>query len=134
MFINTQLGGSNLAFPDVCDTPAAAGAPVPITYPNISMPLTALPAAYNVLIDAGPAHNMESMPVFSQGDDAGVELGLASGMVMGPTRHILGAFTCLMDGMPATRMTDMTGQNGESPNSVGASLVPCQITCLCLMP
>ena len=132
MFCNTQLEGMNMAFPDVCDTPLAAGAPVPIPYPNISMTETAVPAAYTILIDGAPAHNMESEAVISQGDDAGVELGMASGMVMGPTRHMLGSATCVMVGLPATRLTDMTGQNGESPNAVGATLVPCQVCVLCL--
>lgn len=132
MFCNTMLEGMNFAFPDVCNTPVA-GVPVPIPYPNLSMTEESVPAVYTVLIEGGPALNMDSEAVFSQGDDAGVELGVASGMVMGPTRHMLGAFTCLIDGAPATRLTDMTGQNGESPNMVGATLVPCQETVLCLM-
>lgn len=133
MFINTMLEGMNTAFPDVCETPAAAGIPIPTPYPNISMTEEAVPAAYTVLIDGAPALNMSSTPVISQGDDAGLELGVVSFMIMGPTRHLLAAETCLIEGMPATRLTDMTGQNGEIPNAVGATVVPCQETVICLM-
>ncbi|MCB2188049.1 MAG: DUF4150 domain-containing protein [Deltaproteobacteria bacterium] len=131
MFINNQLGGMNFAFPDVCNTPTPVG-PIPIPYPNITMPMTAVPAAYTILVFGGPAHNMSSEPPVSMGDNTGLLGGLVSAMDMGPTRHMLGAFTCLLDGMPATRLGDMTGQNGELPNSVGASLVPCQVSVLCL--
>ena len=133
MFINTMLEGMNTAFPDVCDTPAAAGVPVPTPYPNMAMMEEADPPVDFVIIDGGPALNMDSEVVISEGDEPGVELGVASGMIMGPSRHLLAAETCLLDGMPATRLTDMTGQNGESPNAVGATLVPCQELVLCLM-
>ena len=35
MFANTQMGGVDTGFPDVCLTPIIV--PVPIPYPNISM-------------------------------------------------------------------------------------------------
>ena len=73
-----------------------------------------------------PAHNMLTEVPFSQGDDAGVEMGVASGMVMGPCRHMPGAFTVLV--------VDLTGQNGLSPNMVGATLTPSQISLPCLAP
>ncbi len=133
MFINTQLMGMSFAFPDVCNTPTPAG-PIPIPYPNISLTPTGVPAAYTVLIDGAPAHNMSTEVPMTEGDNAGVALGVASGMVMGPCRHMLGAFTVLLDGMPATRLLDMTGHNGLSPNIVGATLVPSQVTVLCLAP
>ena len=81
MFANTQLGGMNLAFPDVCMTPPFA---IPIPYPNIDLGLTAVPTALNVLIVGGPAHNMMTMGTISNGDNAGVMMGVMSGMVMGP--------------------------------------------------
>ena len=58
--------------------------------------------------------------------EAGVAGGVASQMVMGPDRKMTAAFTCLVGGMPATKMTSMTGQNGMSLNVPGASLVPSQ--------
>ena len=133
MFINTQMGGMNLAFPDVCLTPTPAG-PVPIPYPNISLPLTANPATAckKIYIMCMPVHNLATMVPMSNGDNTGVNMGVASGMVMGPTRHILGSFTIIYEGMPVTKMTSMTGQNGMSPNMVGMSLVPTQVKVLAL--
>ena len=128
MFANTQMGGMNFAFPDVCLTPSPVG-PVPIPYPNISLPLTANPgtACKKFFIMCMPAHNMATMVPMSNGDNSGVNMGVASGMVMGPTRHLIGSFTVLFEGMPATKLTHMTGQNGMSPNMVGATLAPCQV-------
>ncbi len=132
MFTNTQGGGLNLGFPDVCLTPMPA--PVPVPYPNLSMPTTALPptTALTVLTSGMPTHNMTTTVPMSMGDNAGVSMGVLSGMVMGPTRHLIGSFTVLIGGMPATKMTSMTGQNGMSMNTPGLSLVPCQFKCLIL--
>ena len=44
MFLNTQFTPLNLAFPDVCDTPAPDGV-LPLPYPNLASPVTGLPAA-----------------------------------------------------------------------------------------
>lgn len=129
MFTNTNMGGLNLAFPDVCLTPPF-GEPIP--YPNISMPETAIPTQFNVLIECLPAHNMLTEAPFSQGDDTGLYGGVISHMDMGPTDHLMGAFCCLVVGPPATTWLDMTGQNGPLPNMVGATLVPCQPTVMML--
>jgi hypothetical protein len=58
--------------------------------------------------------------------------GVASQMVMGPDRHLMGSFSVLLQGMPATKMTSMTGQNGMSLNVPGATLVPSQFKVLIL--
>jgi hypothetical protein len=68
----------------------------------------------------------------SNGDNAGVAMGVASGLVMGPSRHLTAAFTVLVNGMPATRMTSMSLQN--STNCPGARLVPSQVKVLLLAP
>ena len=46
---------------------------------------------------------------------------------MGPTRQLLGSFTVLYAGQPATRLTSMTGQNGTPPNALGMTAVPSQL-------
>jgi len=66
------------------------------------------------------------MGTISSGDDPGVSMGVASGMFIGPDRQFLGSFTVFLGGIPATRLTTLTGQNGMSPNMVGASLTPSQ--------
>ena len=131
MFANSQMMGMDLAFPDVCLTPAGP-VPVPIPYPNIAMGPTAIPSQMIVLIEAMPAHNLGTTTPLTNGDNAGVETGVASGLVMGPSRHLTAAFTVLFGGMPATRLTSMTLQN--STNAPGARLVPSQVKVLLLAP
>lgn len=116
-----------MAFPDTCNTPLAAGAPVPVPYPNIGMKATAIPTAFEVLNSCAPIHNILTTTPLTNGDNAGVMLGLASGLVMGPARNTL-ASTCLMNQcMPQTRcFMDMTIQNNT--NAPGTNLIPSQFT------
>jgi hypothetical protein len=131
MFANTQLGGLDTGLPDVCNTPTPAG-PVPVPYPNMAAGPMAVPAAYTVLIGCAPAHNLASTVPLTNGDNAGVNMGVASGVVMGPGRHLTGAFTCLIGGMPASRMTSVSLQNNT--NCPGARMMPSQVTVLIVAP
>jgi len=130
MFANTQMMGMDMGFPDVCLTPTPA--PVPIPYPNIAMGPMGVPAAYKVLYMCAPAHNMTTVVPLTNGDNAGVALGVASGTVMGPSRHLTAAFTVLVGGIPATRLTSMSLQN--STNCPGMRIVPSQVKVLLLAP
>ena len=132
MFANTQMGGMDMAFPDVCLTPAPPAPPVPIPYPNMANRPTATPAVYTVLFGGAPAHNMSTLIPMSNGDNAGVAMGVASGVVMGPSRCTTGATTVLIGGMPATRLTSTTLQN--STNAPGACIAPSQTKVLLLAP
>ena len=131
MFANTQMSGLDMAFPDVCNTPTPAG-PVPIPYPNMATAPMGVPPVANVMFSMAPAHNMSTVVPMTNGDNAGVALGVASGLVMGPSRHLTGAFTALIGGMPATRLTSMSNQN--STNAVGARIVPSQAKVLIAAP
>jgi len=130
-FVNTQMAGLHFAFPDVCQTPTPAG-PVPIPYPNMAMPNTAIPSQVKVLIMAMPAHNLATTVPMSNGDNAGVAMNPVSGMVMGPCRHLMGSVKTLFGGMPVTKMLSPTGQNGMSPGAFGASLAPSQVKVMVL--
>ena len=66
------------------------------------------------------------------GDNPGIAMGVASATVMGPSRHVTGAFTVLLHGMPASRMTSVSIQN--STNCPGVRLVPSQALVLLLAP
>ena len=129
MFMNSQMGGMDMAFPDVCLTPAVPS-PIPVPYPNIAMGPTAVPSQTKVFIMAMPAHNLGTTTPLTNGDNAGVATGVASGTVMGPTRHLTAAFTVILEGMPATRLTSTSLQN--STNAPGARLVPSQTKVLVL--
>ncbi|AUX42852.1 hypothetical protein SOCE26_042870 [Sorangium cellulosum] len=129
MFANSQMGGMALGGPDVCLTPPAH---LPVPYPNLSAQPMGVPAVYNVLVSCTPAHNMRTQVPLTNGDNAGLETGVVSHTVMGPSRHITGAFTVLVGGAPVTRMTSITLQN--SVNSPGISIVPSQVKVLVLAP
>jgi hypothetical protein len=57
---------------------------------------------------------------------------VASGTVMGPSRHLLGAFTVLVSGQPATRLSSVSLQN--STNAPGARIAPSQTKVIILAP
>jgi Domain of unknown function (DUF4150) len=133
MFANTQMMGMDIGFPDVCLTPIPPSpSPLPIPYPNIAMGPMAIPNCPTILFMMAPAHNLATSIPMSNGDNAGVLMGVASGTVMGPSRHVTGAFTVLLNGMPASRLTSMSLQN--STNCPGVRLVPSQALVLLLAP
>lgn len=126
MFANCQLMGTDLAFPDVCLTPSPVG-PVPIPYPNIAMGPTAVPNVPTILFMGAPAHNMGTTIPMTNGDNAGVATGVASGMVMGPAKAMLGVMKILVEGQPGIHLTTQFGHNGASPNCpAGVQVAPSQ--------
>jgi len=133
MFANTQMMGMDMAFPDVCMTPAPPSpTPVPIPYPNISAAPMGVSAVYHVMLSFAPAHNLGTSIPMTNGDNAGLATGVASGTVMGPSRHLTGAFTTLIGGKPATRLTSSSLQNNT--NAPGCRIVPSQVKVLLLSP
>jgi hypothetical protein len=130
MFVNTQMMGMDMGFPDVCLTPTPA--PVPIPYPNVAMGPMGVPAAYNILTVFAPTHNISTTVPLTNGDNAGVALGVASGLVMGPQRHVVCSFTCLTGGLPTSRLTSVGIHNNT--NCPGMRMVPSQPKVILLMP
>jgi hypothetical protein len=129
MFAKTQMGGMDFAMPDVCLTPIPSPAgpiPVPIPYPNTATPMTAIPNVFNIFIMCMPIHNLMTITPMSNGDNAGVNMNPISGMVMGPSKNLMGSIKVFKGGMPATTMLQPTGQNGISPGALGMSLAPSQ--------
>jgi hypothetical protein len=131
MFANTQLMGVDTGYPDVCLTPTPAG-PVPIPYPNIAAGPMGVPATYNVLFMCAPAHTMATSVPMTNGDNVGVNMGVASGVVMGPSRHLTASFTVVVGAAPATKLTSVALQN--STNCPGARIVPSQVKVMMLAP
>lgn len=132
MFMLSMGAGMDFGFPDVCLTPAALGAPLP--YPDFSMSATTAPAAYNVLVDCMPTVNLLSKGLVSFGDELGTAGGVVSHLIDGQTEYFVGCATILVDGVPAQRLTSVTGQNslGMLPNAPGLCIAPSQVTVLSL--
>ncbi len=120
--------------PDVCNTPAAAGAPVPTPYVNISDCATSNPSttALSVLASGMPSVNLNTEIPLSNGDEAGTQLGVISGEIMSLTRFQSGSTKVYIEGAPAQRLTSTTGQNGTNMNCVGTTIAPGQTTVLIL--
>lgn len=130
MFVNTQMMGTNFAFPDVCLTPVPSPAgpiPTPMPYPNTSMAPTAIPSQVKVLVMAMPAHNLMTVTPMSNSDNSDVMMNPISGMVMGPSKHLMGSVKTMFGGLPVTKMLSPTGQNGMSPGAFGMTLAPSQV-------
>ncbi len=130
MFANCQLMGMDLAFPDLCKTPPAAMMPLP--YPNIALGPMAIPNAWNILFMGMPAHNIATTTPITLGDIPGAGGGILSQTFMSQSRHVTGAFTVLLKGTPATRMTSLSVQN--RCNALGMRIVPSQFKVLMLAP
>ncbi len=135
VFATTQMGGLNMAMPDVCLTPIPSPAgpiPTPIPYPNMAVPMTAIPSQIKVLTLAMPNHNMMTITPMSNGDNAGVMVNPLSGMVMGPQKQLLGSVKTFMGGLPSNKMLGLSGQNGMMPGAFGATLAPSQVKVMIL--
>ncbi|WP_084788924.1 DUF4150 domain-containing protein [Bradyrhizobium sp. Cp5.3] len=132
-FVNSSgpMSAEDHAFPDVCNTPSGPVF-VPNAYPNIAMNTTAIPTQSRFLIMCMPAHNMTTERATSMGDNAGVALGVISGLVMGPGRAKAGSDNLSIGGSPATKMGMPTKQNGANPNAFGLSISPSQTRLMAL--
>jgi hypothetical protein len=129
MFANSQMSGLDTGFPDVCNTPSASGV-TPISYPNTASGSGAVGSVSHVMFMSTPAHNMGTTVTQTNGDEAGVATGVASGTVMSTSRHLSAAFSVIIAGMPATRQTSVSLQN--STNCPGSRVSPSQTKVLIL--
>ena len=132
MFGNCSMPGMDFGMPDVCTTPYGP-ATIPTPYPNMGMKIMALPptASMRHLLTFMPSHNVVTTTPTSLGDFAGVLLGVASGLIMGPVRNIRCSMKMITGATPATRMLDNSLQNSTNVPT-GMSLVPGQFKVLYL--
>ncbi|MEZ6188076.1 MAG: S41 family peptidase [Planctomycetota bacterium] len=110
--------GQNFGFPDVCLTPAVP--PVPIPYPNFGSNSLAVPTAPNVLISGMPGQNMGSMPVITNGDNAGCIHPLG---MMKPGGTTMGNPTVMINGLPSKHLL-CPSQGNLFNDPIGATLIP----------
>ena len=86
MHVSTNMGGMTMAFPNVCLTPAPPAPPVPIPYPSIGQCATAQATTCSMKVKILNKNVMttKSKVMRTNGDEAGVNGGVASGMFGGP--------------------------------------------------
>lgn len=128
MFVCTIGGGTTMATPDVCQTPAPPASPIPIPYPNIAQLAMALPAVTNVLVSGAPAINKSSKILLSSGDEAGVAGGAVSGTFIQQVEFVMGSLIVSIGGKPAIRLGDPIKAN--KGNAIGAVMTPSQTVVL----
>ena len=125
-FASTKQGGMCTAMaPDVCNTPTPTG-PVPTPYPNMGQCMTAVKTATRVKFGQMPALLLKSEIPMSNGDEAGVNGGVVSGVIMNKVVYRQGSATVKVEGSPVVFHTSMTAHNGTSPNTMGQQTVPSQ--------
>lgn len=120
---NGPLPAMAMAFPDACMTPVGPVVVV-MTYPNMAMKVMAIPAQFNFMAMGFPVHNIAAIIPITEGDEAGVLLGVMSGLEMGPAEYMEGSAILLAAGVPATTLGASTMQN--STNAFGFEIAPTQ--------
>lgn len=124
MFVCTAGGGSTMAMPDVCKTPAPPAPPIPIPYPNMAQLAMGVPPVPTVLVSGAPALNKASKVPISSGDELGVAGGVVSGTFIQEVEFIMGSMIVTIGGKPAVRLGDPIKAN--KGNAVGSVIAPSQ--------
>jgi hypothetical protein len=122
-FVCTVAGGSALAMPDTCQTPAPPGPPVPMPYPNTATLNMATGFAPTVMVANMPALNVQSIVPLTAGDEAGTVGGVVSGMIKGPAKFVTSSVKVQIGGQPCVRLTDTTAHNGTNPNAPAGNVI-----------
>jgi hypothetical protein len=129
---STRMGGLCFAFPDVCIVPPAPPKPpTPMPFPNQAGCEMALPFTCSVIVKIMNQPVLHAMSVIasSNGDEAGANGGVTSGMIKGPVKFTMGSAIVMVEGLPVAAMLKPTGHNGANANAPsGSQVVPSQLT------
>ena len=113
--------GITSCFPDVCKTPAPpAPAPVPIPYPNIAnSPMASVKVSKRVSDNTQKVMLKGSAYALSNGDQAGVAMGVVSNKIMGKSVIKNQSFNVKFEKKGVGRLKDPHGNNsGSNPNGI----------------
>ena len=129
--LNNDKGMSTAAPPDVCKTPVPSPTGVvitPIPYPNVAQCQMAESGSWSekVFITGANALNLQTTITSTDGDQAGVNKGVASNTVMGKAKFLNGSLCVMIEGAAAVRLGSGVGHNGDTPNTIGVVGVPSQ--------
>lgn len=127
---SSTAGGMCLGVPDVCLTPAVPS-PIPVPYPNMGQLPTATGFATKVKIQQMPALHLQSKIPRSQGDEAGTNGGVVSGVFGDQVCYRKGSAKVMVEGAPAVYATALTAHNGANANMpAGMQVAPSQVQVL----
>ena len=127
MFGLTNAGGMLTATaPDVCKTPSPPAGTPPIPYPNMAQlnMVNVGTACSKVQLSGGMALKLDSKTTISNGDEAGVAGGVASGKNVGEAAFTMGSMKVRLEGKAAVRVSDPTTHNSQ--NTIGMATAPSQ--------
>lgn len=129
---SSKGGGTCLAFPDVCKTPAPPAPFVPIPYPNTGQLAQASSTSSKVKICGSQAVTTKSEIPMSSGDEAGTAGGgMISAQFKGKIAFKKGSSKVKAEGNPVCHITSMTAHNGNNANMpAGAQIAPSQVKVL----
>lgn len=124
---SSTAGGTCFALPDACLTPAPPAPPVPVPYPNTAQVAQAQSFCTKVCIENKEALTLQSKIPRSQGDEAGVNGGVMSGVFGDQVTYKKGSDKVFFGGAAAVMVTSPTGHNGASANAPsGMQVAPSQ--------
>lgn len=115
--VHKSSNGVNMAFPDVCKTPAPPAPPIPIPYPNIAMSKDTASGSSSVKMDGNPIMLKSSNYSMSTGDEAGSLFGVVSNKIKGKAYPKMFSFDVKVEGENVFRQFDIMLQNGGSPTN-----------------
>ena len=125
---STNGGGQCMGMPDVCLTPVPPPvSQVPIPYPNIGMLNQAQKTSTKVKFVSKPVVTIKYEMSQSEGDEAGTNKGVMSGMNMDKVTFKKGSSKVKIEGQPCVHLTSMSAHNGMSANApAGLQVAPSQ--------
>lgn len=119
-----RTDGMCFAFPDVLQTPAPPGPPVPLPYPNIAQLADAEGAAEDVNAGGKPVVLADSTVPRSTGGEPGTGGGVvAPGKHLGACTFTSASRTVTANGKGVVRQGDTTEQNDGNATGTGTVLV-----------
>ncbi len=126
---STNGGGTCLAFPDVCKTPAPPAPFVPIPYPNTCQLTQAKGSTVSkkVKILNKKTATKKTVVSRSMGDEAGTLKGVVSQKNMDQVKRTMGVSKVKIEGAEIVTVLKPTGHNGSNANAPpGQQLAPSQ--------
>lgn len=110
--VHAASGGLTIAFPDVCRTPAALGAPLP--YPNLARSADADKTAKRTTADGKPVATKRSLLSTSTGDEPGSGGGVVSNRFRGRAHPVSASSDVVVEGSGALRAFDLLLHNDRN--------------------
>lgn len=112
--VHKGSGGFNMAFPDVCKTPAPPAPPIPIPYPNIGQASDTSDGPSKVKTDGKMPMVKGAKYSKSSGDEAGTIGGVMSSVNRNECEFMMYSFDVKFEGKNVCRMADPMFHNKKN--------------------